>query len=208
MNNTDPKKKSSEDKPQLQLIPPVLNNETAKALSRGAVKHGPWNWRENKVEMMTYLGAIKRHVDLLLNGEDIDPDTGAHHLGCVAAGCGIVLDAREHGTLVDNRPPRKDTLMQQRIINAWATPYTCHQCGSEWERTPSEKCPTCRAAVVLSVQTEEKPKPVCFGNINFISSSTRAENGCHDCPFRYQCLLNKTHPLSIKPADRYDNTIG
>jgi len=102
--NTDPKASQAIQKPQLQLIPPSLNDETAKALSRGAVKYGPWNWRDNKVELMTYLGAMKRHIDCMIEGEDIDPDTGAHHLGCVAAGCGIVLDARKHGTLVDNRP--------------------------------------------------------------------------------------------------------
>lgn len=103
---TDPKASQAVQKPQLQLIPPALNDETAKALMRGAEKYGFFNWRGNKVEMMTYLGAMKRHIDCLIEGEDIDPDTRAHHLGCVAAGCGIVLDARKHGTLVDNRPPK------------------------------------------------------------------------------------------------------
>jgi len=106
---TDPKKSQGDQKPQLQLIPPALNNEVAKALARGAEKYGVFNWRENNVEIMTYLGAMKRHIDQFLDGEDIDPDTGAHHLGCVAAGCGIVLDARKHGTLVDNRPPKAQT---------------------------------------------------------------------------------------------------
>ena len=104
--STDPKKAMGEQKPQLQLIPPALNRETAKALSLGAKKYGPWNWRENRVEIMTYLGAIKRHIDCILSGEDIDPESGAHHLGHVAAGCAIVLDAAEHGMLVDNRPRR------------------------------------------------------------------------------------------------------
>lgn len=104
--HADPKASQAIQKPQLQLIPPALNDETAKALMRGLIKYGFFNWRENKVEMMTYLGAMKRHIDCLIEGEDIDPDTGAHHLGCVAAGCGIVLDARKHGTLVDNRPPK------------------------------------------------------------------------------------------------------
>ncbi len=110
--NADPKASQAIQKPQLQLIPPALNTETAKALMRGAEKYGFFNWRENKVEMMTYLGAMKRHIDHIIDGDhegDIDPDTGAHHLGCVAAGCGIVLDARKHGTLVDNRPPKEQT---------------------------------------------------------------------------------------------------
>jgi hypothetical protein len=102
----DPKGEAGKLKPQLQLIPPVLSQETAKALSRGAGKYGPWNWRENKVEIMTYIGAMKRHLDCILEGEDIDPESGAHHLGHVAASCGIVLDAQKHGTLVDNRPKK------------------------------------------------------------------------------------------------------
>lgn len=101
----DPKRAAGALKPQLQLIPPVFNELVAAALSQGARRYGPWNWRENKVEMMTYLGAMKRHIDALLDGEDIAPDSGVHHLGHIAASCAIVLDAGKHGTLVDNRPP-------------------------------------------------------------------------------------------------------
>jgi hypothetical protein len=104
--NTDPKASQAIKKPQLQLIPPALNTETAKALECGAAKYGPWNWRDNRVEIMTYLGAMRRHIDAVIEGQDIDPESGAHHLGHVAAGCGIVLDARQHGTLIDNRPPK------------------------------------------------------------------------------------------------------
>jgi hypothetical protein len=104
MSQTDPKGIAGKLKPQLQLIPPALNVETAMALSCGAAKYGAWNWRENRVEIMTYLGAMRRHIDCLIDGEDIDPESGAHHLGHVAAGCAIVLDARKSGTLVDNRP--------------------------------------------------------------------------------------------------------
>lgn len=91
-HSSDPKGLAGAAKPQLHLIPPVLNTETAKALACGAAKYGPWNWRENR--------------DALIDGEDIDPESGAHHLGHVAAGCGIVLDARRQGTLIDNRPPQ------------------------------------------------------------------------------------------------------
>jgi len=66
-------------KPQLQLLPPVFSREVA---------------------------AVRWHIDCIIEGEDIDPESGAHHLGHVAAGCAIVLDARKAGTLEDNRPPR------------------------------------------------------------------------------------------------------
>ena len=103
--NLDPKKAAGAQKPQLQNIPPELNRQVSQALECGAIKYGPWNWRDNNVELMTYLGAMKRHIDAIIDGEDIDPESGAHHLGHVTAGCAIVLDARKHGTLVDNRPP-------------------------------------------------------------------------------------------------------
>ena len=100
----DPKGEAGKTKAQLQLIPPVFNSQVAKALACGAAKYGPWNWREHKVEMMTYLGAMKRHIDQVIDREDQDPESHAHHLGHVAAGCAIVLDAMRHGTLIDNRP--------------------------------------------------------------------------------------------------------
>lgn len=107
VTGVDPKGEAGKLKPQLQLIPPVFNTEVANALYLGSIKYGIYNWRHTNVEIMTYLGAMRRHIDCVLNGEDIDPESNAHHLGHVAAGCAIVLDALQHGTLVDNRPPRK-----------------------------------------------------------------------------------------------------
>ncbi len=101
--SADPKKQLGEQKPPLALIAPAAEEECAKALACGGSKYGLWNWRINDVEMMTYLHAMKRHINCLLDGEDIDPESGAHHLGNVMAGCSIVLDARRHGKLIDNR---------------------------------------------------------------------------------------------------------
>lgn len=100
---SDPKQQHGNAKPQLHLIPPAGNEEQAKALALGKAKYGERNWLASKVEILTYLSAMKRHIDCILDGEDIDPESGAHHLGHVMAGCSIVLDARRHGTLIDNR---------------------------------------------------------------------------------------------------------
>ena len=101
---TDPKGAAGALKPQLQLIPPAFNLELSNALSCGAGKYGPWNWRYTKVELMTYIGAMKRHIDEFVDGEDRALDSGVHHVGHIAASCAIILDAIKHGTLVDNRP--------------------------------------------------------------------------------------------------------
>lgn len=99
----DPKAAFGIQKPQLHLIPPAANEEMAKALALGAQKYGQRNWLKNRVAMTTYLAAMKRHIDRILDGEDIDPESGAHHLGHVMAGCGIVLDAKRHEMLEDDR---------------------------------------------------------------------------------------------------------
>jgi len=105
MSNFDPKGLAGKLKPQLQLIPPIINAQMAGVLVLGAKKYEPWNWRTNKVEIMTYIGAIRRHIDAVLDGQDTDPESGFDHLGHIAANCAIVLDARLNGDLLDNRPP-------------------------------------------------------------------------------------------------------
>ena len=102
--NLDPKGQAGAAKPQLQLIPPCFSESLAAAMKLGAEKYGPWNWRQNQVESMTYIGAIKRHIDKYLDGEDVAPDSGISHLGHIAASCAILLDAKKHGMLVDTRP--------------------------------------------------------------------------------------------------------
>lgn len=77
--------------------------EMAKALECGRIKYTERNWMKNKVKMNTYRSAILRHLNAIAEGEDIDPESGAHHLGHVMAGCAIMLDARKHGMLVDDR---------------------------------------------------------------------------------------------------------
>lgn len=107
-DSLDPKAAVGATKAPLHLIPPAANEEMAKALQLGATKYGQRNWMKNKVALNTYLAAMKRHIDCILDGEDIDPESGAHHLGHVMAGSAIVLDARRHGMLVDDRilPPQ------------------------------------------------------------------------------------------------------
>lgn len=105
--NLDPKATCAIQKPQLQLVPPCFEEAVAGALLQGNERYGPWNWRSNQVPLMTYLGAIRRHLNAYLDGEDNAPDSGISHLGHIAASCAILLDAKKQGTLVDDRPVKK-----------------------------------------------------------------------------------------------------
>lgn len=101
----DPKQAYGEKKPQLHLIPLAAQEEMARAMELGARKYGERNWIQGDgVNITTYLSAMARHLALITDGkEDIDPESGAHHLGHIMAGCGIILDALRHGKLIDNR---------------------------------------------------------------------------------------------------------
>jgi hypothetical protein len=97
----------------LSVVPPASIICEAEAMHYGAFEaprkdgtkgYGPFNWRDDPVEMMIYLDAMLRHALALIDGEDFDPDSGKSHLGHAKACLGIIADAKENGTLIDDRP--------------------------------------------------------------------------------------------------------
>ncbi len=102
----NPKQAYGDKKVPLQNIPPVALVYLGMALKEGARKYGAYNWRENDVEVMTYLGATMRHVAAYLDGENIDPESGNPHLAHALASLAILVDAVECGVAIDNRPPK------------------------------------------------------------------------------------------------------
>ncbi len=102
----NPKDIIGRTKVPLSLVPPALTIHVAMAMKNGAFKkkYGPYNWRTDKVSAMVYLDAAKRHLECLVDGEDIAPDSKCHHAAHVAACMGIYLDAMESGNLRDDRP--------------------------------------------------------------------------------------------------------
>lgn len=101
----NPKQIYGDKKPPLHLIPSSAIIEEAMALKEGANKYDPFNWRETAVEAQTYIGAALRHLYAYQEGENYDPDSGAHHLGHARACLAILIDAAQVGKLIDNRPP-------------------------------------------------------------------------------------------------------
>lgn len=102
--------------PMLSVIPATALVKLARALQYGAFHaprkdreepgYGPLNWRDQKIEYMTYIDAAMRHLLAAADGEDIDPDTGAlacEHLDLAMATLAILIDARMQGTCVDDR---------------------------------------------------------------------------------------------------------
>lgn len=103
---SNPKDLVGAKKAPLALVPPALIIGAAEAMSNGASKYGPYNWRDYPVEYMTYLEAQLRHIYALIDGEDLAQDSLIHHQKHVVASGGILLDCMGLGTLIDNRPKK------------------------------------------------------------------------------------------------------
>lgn len=89
----------------LDIIPASSLIMKAVGLAVGDIKYGPLNWRKTKVQLRIYLGAMLRHTYALLDGQDIDPGTGAPHIAMIEACAAIISDAMYGGAgCVDNRP--------------------------------------------------------------------------------------------------------
>jgi len=117
MSDANPKQAFGDKKIPLHLVPPAAAAYIAVGMREGATKYGAWNYRDTHIEMMTYLGAMKRHLDALLEGEWIDDDDmfmpdgtpildlpKKPHLAGLMASAAILADQYEMGTVIDNRP--------------------------------------------------------------------------------------------------------
>ncbi len=103
LNPENPKKIYGDKKPPLAQLPLVALAHASMAHFDGDLKYGWRNWRESKVEALTYINAAERHLLLWSEGEEYARDTGVNNLGAVIACCAILLDAQVNNALIDNR---------------------------------------------------------------------------------------------------------
>lgn len=68
---------------RFDLIPPKALWELAEHYGRGSLKYADRNWEAGYDWSKSY-GALSRHLIAFWMGEDIDPETGSHHLIAVA----------------------------------------------------------------------------------------------------------------------------
>ena len=100
---TNPKDMIGTDKLPLHLWPETATAMGCLGLLEGALKYGRNNWRVSGVRYSIYIDALRRHVNALFEGEDLDPDSGAPHLAHALACLAIIVDAKAAGKLVDDR---------------------------------------------------------------------------------------------------------
>ena len=110
--------------PMLSVLAPASIIHEALALQYGAFEaprkdggtgYGPYNWRDQPIEALVYIDAAMRHLMSWVDGEDNAQDSGESHLGHAKATIGILLDAIENETCIDNRP-RVRKLAASRLL--------------------------------------------------------------------------------------------
>lgn len=67
---------------RFDLLPWDVLWEVAEHYGRGAAKYEERNWEKGYMWSLSY-SALMRHLVAFWNGEDIDPETGSHHLDAV-----------------------------------------------------------------------------------------------------------------------------
>jgi len=102
----NPKTALGEAKPKMSDTPTIGVREMGRVFTMGAAKYGRFNWREHRVSSSVYYDAALRHLMAWFDGEDADPESGLPHLAHVMACMNIILDAKAHDKLNDNRPDR------------------------------------------------------------------------------------------------------
>jgi len=70
----------------------------------GDLKYGRYNWREAGVRSSVYYDACIRHLAAWWEGEDLDPDSGIHHLAHAMTGLMVLRDSQLVGNCKDDRP--------------------------------------------------------------------------------------------------------
>lgn len=77
----------------------------ALAMGEGAHKYGRHNYRKTRIKSSVYFDALLRHFFAWWEGEDIDPDSGLHHIDKAIACLLVLRDAQLRGMSDDDRPP-------------------------------------------------------------------------------------------------------
>lgn len=100
---TKPQAKHFDDgKPDLSLIPYVAEVAMAQAFMYGSKKYGRYNYCKGH-ELSQLIASAKRHISKFYAGEDLDKESGVHHLGHAMVNLAMILQELDLGTLADDR---------------------------------------------------------------------------------------------------------
>ena len=85
-------------KPRYSLIPPEAMRGVAEVLTFGAEKYEPNSWQKVEHAEERYLDALMRHIEAYRSGEQLDPESGLHHLKHAACNIAFLIHFTERDT--------------------------------------------------------------------------------------------------------------
>lgn len=103
---TNPKDRIGIRKAGMSVVPIQVVAEVGVAMTEGALKYGPFNYRVAGVRASVYYDATLRHLFSWWEaGEDVDPDSGLSHVTKAITSLIVLRDAMINGKCEDDRPP-------------------------------------------------------------------------------------------------------
>lgn len=104
--DTNPKDAIGSTKPYFSTIPEGVQAEIGCAMLEGAAKYRRHNYRIAGIRFSVYYDAARRHITKWWEyGQDIDPDSGLHHVTKAIASLVVLRDAMINNLYTDDRPP-------------------------------------------------------------------------------------------------------
>lgn len=105
VKDTNPKDAVGIKKVPFSAIPARVIAGIGLAMLEGALKYGRHNYRVVGVRTSVYYDAALRHLSAFWEGQDIDPESGLHHVDKALASLTVLRDSQLSGNVVDDRPP-------------------------------------------------------------------------------------------------------
>jgi hypothetical protein len=102
--DTNPKDSIGVKKVPMSGMPAPVLMECGLVKLHGDLKYGRYNWRDAGVRSSVYYDACMRHLMAWWEGEDLDPDSGVHHLAHAMTGLAVLRDSQLQGNCNDDRP--------------------------------------------------------------------------------------------------------
>ena len=106
VKDTNPKDAVGTRKAPMSTVSAAVLAEVGVAMLEGALKYGRHNYRVAGVRASVYYDATMRHLYAWWDaGQDIDPDSGVHHVTKAIASLVVLRDAMINDKVTDDRPP-------------------------------------------------------------------------------------------------------
>jgi hypothetical protein len=99
----DPADNYDGGKLRYDLLPADALEELVKVYTSGADKYHDRNWEKGMAWSRAF-GSLQRHTWAWMRGEDIDPESGIHHMAHAAFRCLQLLAYAKRGVGEDDRP--------------------------------------------------------------------------------------------------------